>query len=154
VLVEGVVFITHGGSMALNFRSKRSEGRVNAALELTVQVRAILDVDDDTVVSISEHDCGEPGCSGTRTVVLLLRPGQPTEAIKIEKPIESVSHADLTAALVPQSCTRTQDSVSNDTSTSNSIPAEPVPNFNEGHAHDRHSSPDACHTAHRLSRLR
>jgi hypothetical protein len=139
--------------MVLNFRSKRPERRV-AALELTLQVRAILDLDDDTVVSISEHDCGEPGCSGTRTVVLLLRAGQPTKAIKIEKPMKSVSHADLTTALAPKSCIRTQDSVPNDTSTSHSIPAEPVSNFNEGHAHARHPSPDACHTAHRLSRLR
>ena len=136
--------------MSMKFRSKRSAGRVNAALELTLQVRTILDVDDDTVVSISEHDCGEPGCSGTRTVVLLLHPGQPTKAIKIEKPMESVSHADLTAALASIS----SNTIPDGTCTSHSIVAEPASNFNEGDTHDRHASPDTCHIAHRLSRLR
>jgi hypothetical protein len=145
--------------MALNFRSKRSDGRTNAALELTLQVRVILNVDDDTVISISEHDCGEPGCRGTRTVVLILRPGQPTKTIKFEKPIESVTRADLTAALASLSSAACTPKTQVRTRRAHrippmSMPAEPVSNFYEGHAHDRHSSPDARHAAHRLSRLR
>jgi hypothetical protein len=59
-----------------------SARRKRAALELTMQVRAILKVEDDTVVSVSEHNCGDPEC-GSQTVILVLRPRQPTEAIKI-----------------------------------------------------------------------
>jgi hypothetical protein len=85
--------------MAMRFGRKRSNGRRESALELMLQVRAILDVDADVTVSITEHDCTEPGCHGLRTVVLVLRPGHPTEAIKIEKPLECVTREDLRAAL-------------------------------------------------------
>jgi hypothetical protein len=87
--------------MALTFRRKGPDGRTDAALELTLLARAILDVNDDTVVSIGEHDCGEPGCGGPRTVVLVLRAGHPTKAIEIEKPIKSVTRVDLSKALAP-----------------------------------------------------
>jgi hypothetical protein len=97
--------------MTRSFRTKRSDRRASAALELASRLRVKLDVDDDTTISISEHDCGEPGCCGRRTVVLLLRSGQPTQTIKFEKPIESVTPADLTAALasLPRACMQTQE---------------------------------------------
>jgi hypothetical protein len=87
--------------MALTFKRRGSDGRSDAALELTLLARAILDAHDDTVISISEHDCGDPGCCGTRTAVLILRAGHPTKAIAIEKPIRSVTRVDLSEALAP-----------------------------------------------------
>jgi len=43
-------------------------------LQLMAQARAILRADDDgTVVSITEHDCGEPECGRGRTVILVMR---------------------------------------------------------------------------------
>jgi hypothetical protein len=87
--------------MTLFSKRNGSSARTNAVLELTLQVRAILDVDDDAVVSISEHDCGDPECGGLQTVILVLRPGQPTKAVRIAKPSESVTRHDLSEALVP-----------------------------------------------------
>jgi hypothetical protein len=88
--------------MALFFRERMaSERRKDAALDLVMKARAVLRVDDDTVVSISEHACGDSECCGTRTVVLVMRPDQPTEAVKFNKPIENVTQADLAAALAP-----------------------------------------------------
>jgi hypothetical protein len=84
--------------MALTFRRKHADEQTHAALELTRLARAILNINDDTVVSIGEHDCGDPGC-GTRTVVLVLRAGHPTKAIQIEKPLKSVTRGDLSEAL-------------------------------------------------------
>ena len=63
-----------------------------------MQVRAVLKLEDDTVVSVSEHNCGDPEC-GSWTIILLLRPRQPTEAIKIGKPLEAVTSIDLCSAL-------------------------------------------------------
>jgi hypothetical protein len=89
-------------SMALFFRNRMaSNRRKDAVFELMAKARAILRPDDDTVVSVSEHDCRDSGCCGARTVVLVMRPDQPTEAVKIEKPIESVTQADLSDALAP-----------------------------------------------------
>jgi hypothetical protein len=81
-----------------------SSARAGVLAELTLQARAVLDVDDDTVVSISEHDCGDPGC-GEQTVILVLRPGQPTRAVTIAKRSESVTRDDLLEALLPPAAT-------------------------------------------------
>ena len=85
--------------MALSFRKRAASARrARAALELTMQARAILKADNDTVVSVSEHNCGDPEC-GSQTIILLLRPRQPTEAIKIGKPLEAITWIDLCTAL-------------------------------------------------------
>lgn len=86
--------------MALNFRnsSDKRTARSEAASRLMLEASAILAADDDTVVSVAEHACDEPGC-GARTVVLVLREGCPPKGAKIEKPIESVTRADLVQAL-------------------------------------------------------
>ena len=87
--------------MAL-FRNRAASTRRNdAALELMIEARAVLGVEDDTVVSISEHACGDPGCGGAQTVILLMRPRRPTEAVRIDKPIDAVTRADLAVALAP-----------------------------------------------------
>jgi hypothetical protein len=80
---------------------KTSNRRNDAALELKVQVRTLINADDDTVVSVSERDCGDPGCVGTRTIVLMMHPGRATEAVKIDKPLEQVTQSDLADALAP-----------------------------------------------------
>jgi hypothetical protein len=78
--------------------------RRDAALDLMIRARGILNVDDDTVVSVSEHDCGDLECRGARTVILIMRPDQPTKAIKINKPLDAVTAADLSDALAPLAC--------------------------------------------------
>ena len=80
---------------------KTSNRRNDAALELKVQVRTLINADDDTVVSVSERDCGDPGCGGTRTIVLMMHPGRATEAVKIDKPLEQVTQSNLADALAP-----------------------------------------------------
>ena len=78
-----------------------SQRRKDAALDQMIRARGILNVDEDAVVSVSEHDCGDPECRGARTVILIMRPDRPTEAIKINKPLEAVTAVDLSDALAP-----------------------------------------------------
>jgi hypothetical protein len=88
--------------MALFFRNRTtSNRRKDAAFDLMMKARAILRIDDETVVSISEHDCRDSRCCGARTVVLVMRPDEPTQAAKIDKPIDRVTQADLSNALAP-----------------------------------------------------
>jgi hypothetical protein len=85
--------------MAPFFRNRiASERRKDAALDLMIRPRGILNVDDDA--SVSEHDCGDPECRG----FLIMRPDQPTKAIKINKPLDAVTAADLSDALAPLAC--------------------------------------------------
>jgi hypothetical protein len=83
------------------FRRKTSNRRTDAARELKVHARAVINADDDTVVTISERDCGDPGCGGARTIVLVMHPRRPTEAVKINKPLEQVTQSDISDALAP-----------------------------------------------------
>jgi hypothetical protein len=85
----------------LRFRNKPVCERGNqAALDVTAQAHALLNGDDDTVVSVSEHNCGDPRC-GRQTVVLVMRGNQPTRSVKIKKPLDAVTSADLFVALAP-----------------------------------------------------
>ena len=86
---------------AFFFRRKSSNRRRDAALELKLHALTVINADDDTVVSVSERDCGDPGCGGAQTVVLVMHPRRPTAAVKIDKPLEQVTQSDLTNALAP-----------------------------------------------------
>jgi hypothetical protein len=98
-----VLFSNRGGG---------AQRRRDAALALMLHARNILGADDETVVSVREHDCADPDCGPARTVVLILRPDRPTEAVKIDKPIERITKTDLSAALaaVTSRC-RTSNSI-------------------------------------------
>jgi hypothetical protein len=92
--------------MALLFGRRRAgseQARRKAVLDLMVNTRALLRDCADAVVSISDHDCVALGCrDGTgQTTILVLRPDQPAQAFKIDKPIEAVTPADLATALAP-----------------------------------------------------
>jgi hypothetical protein len=88
--------------MALRYRAAKDlDRRRHAALEVTVWARAILDAREDAVVSVSGHQCGDRACSSAETVILLMRPDEPTQAIKIRKPLETVTRADVVEALQP-----------------------------------------------------
>jgi hypothetical protein len=49
-------------------------------IALMMQARSMLSVDNEVVVSVNQHDCGDPGCCGTRTVILVMRPDQLTDS--------------------------------------------------------------------------
>jgi hypothetical protein len=86
---------------AFFFPRKISNRQSDAALELKAYARTAINADDETVVSVSERDCGDPGCGGARTIVLLMHPRRPTEAVKIDKPLEQVTQSDISDALAP-----------------------------------------------------
>lgn len=51
------------------------------------------------VVKVNEVLCPDPACPGFETVILLMRKGQRTRAVKVAKPVAEVSHADVAGAL-------------------------------------------------------
>jgi hypothetical protein len=88
--------------MALLFRNQAASDRRRAtALDVMQQARVLLGVDEDVVVSVRENECGEPGCCGPHTVVLIMRPNERTVAVRINKPLDALTPADLSQALSP-----------------------------------------------------
>ena len=53
---------------------------------------------DGLDLTISEIDCADPSCPGLETVILVMRPDQPTVAARIRKPIAAIGPADLKTA--------------------------------------------------------
>jgi hypothetical protein len=83
------------------FPRKTSNHRWNAVRELKEHARTAINADEETIVTISERDCGDPGCGGARTIVLIMHPRRPTEAVGIDKPLEQITQTDLSDALAP-----------------------------------------------------
>jgi hypothetical protein len=81
------------------FPRKTSHHRWNAVRALKAHARTAINADDETIVTISERDCGD--CGGARTIVLIMHPRRPTEAVRIDKPLEQITQADLSDALAP-----------------------------------------------------
>jgi hypothetical protein len=50
-------------------------------------------------VAVNEIVCRDPGCPGTETVILVMRAGARTVAVKIQKEAATVSEDDVRAAL-------------------------------------------------------
>lgn len=51
------------------------------------------------VVKVNEVLCPDPACPGFETVILLMRTGQRTRAVKVAKPIAEVSQTDVAGAV-------------------------------------------------------
>ena len=87
--------------MAVLFFPKAPNHRWNAVLQLREHARTAINADDETIVTLSERDGGDPGCGGARTIVLIMHPRRPTEAVGIGKALEQITQTDLSDALAP-----------------------------------------------------
>ena len=79
--------------MTVLFFPRKPNLQWNAVLELKKHARMALNADDETIVCISERDCSD--CGGARTIVLIMHPARPPEAVAIDKPLEQVTRIDL-----------------------------------------------------------
>lgn len=85
--------------MPLFFRAKTEDpARTDASRRVAALVRAELALAEDDAVTVSEIDCGDPACGGAETVVLVMRAGRKTEAVKLMMPMATVTGADVAAA--------------------------------------------------------
>ena len=50
-------------------------------------------------LTISEIECGDPACPGLETIILVMREGAATQAMRIRKPMAGISAADVQTAL-------------------------------------------------------
>src|ERR1700759_3331273 len=87
--------------MAVLFFPKAPNHRWNAVLQLRELARTTINADDETIVTLSERDGGDPGCGGARTIVLIMHPRSPPAAVEIGKPLEQITQTDLSDALAP-----------------------------------------------------
>ncbi|PPD13839.1 MAG: hypothetical protein CTY25_11340 [Methylobacterium sp.] len=60
---------------------------------------AALGHDPPLTLTISEIDCGDPSCPGLETIILVMREGEATQAVKIRKPMDEIGEADVIEAV-------------------------------------------------------
>lgn len=60
---------------------------------------AILGDDPAPTFTISEIDCGDPACPGLETIILVMREGEATQAVKVRKPLSEIAEADMREAM-------------------------------------------------------
>jgi hypothetical protein len=87
--------------MARFFFNRRGQDpeTADASRRLTALVRDILSLTDDDGVTVSEIACSHPECGDAETIVLVMRLGRPTEAVKVAKAMRLVSEEELREAL-------------------------------------------------------
>jgi hypothetical protein len=85
--------------MTVVFFPKSPRHQWNVVRELKEHARTAINADDETIITVSER--GDPGRDGARTIVLIMHPRRPTEAVTIDKPLEQVTQTDLADALAP-----------------------------------------------------
>lgn len=84
------------------FRGRKTDPEAaDASRRIMAWARAILALDDEATVTVSEIACGDPACGGAETVVLVMRPGRRTEAAKVKMPMAAVSEQTLADVLAP-----------------------------------------------------
>lgn len=76
-------------------RERPDEARIAAIKDWT---RSALGAGEETRLSVSEIVCRDPGCAGTETVILVMKPGERTRALKIMRELAEVTEADVIAA--------------------------------------------------------
>ncbi len=50
-------------------------------------------------MTVSEVECPDPACPGFETFLLVMRPGEATQAVKVKKALDQVEEADVREAL-------------------------------------------------------
>jgi len=78
---------------------KKSADLIGAANQMKTWVREALALSEDSVVTISEVNCRDPGCPDVETAILVMIPGLPTRMIRIARPLAEAQFADLMAAM-------------------------------------------------------
>lgn len=85
--------------MALFFNRRNKTAAPDATRALSETIRTFLGLGEDDGLSVSEIACSHPECGDAETIVLIMRAGQKTEAVKIAKAARLVSQGDIEAEL-------------------------------------------------------
>ena len=85
--------------MPLRYKySRRPEVRAEASVRVAHWVRGHIGDADGISVGVSGSECGHAACGGNDTIILLMRAGP--VRVKIAKPIEMVTQAEVADALM------------------------------------------------------
>ena len=85
--------------MVFGLFRKPSQADRDKAAAIKQMVREILDLGEETTISVSEIQCGDAACPGTETVILVMQLGVKTKAYKVLAPLVEVERVQVEQAL-------------------------------------------------------
>ncbi|MFC2252373.1 hypothetical protein ACETRX_22235 [Labrys portucalensis] len=85
--------------MVFGLFRKPSQADRDKAATIKQMVREILDLGEETTISVSEIQCGDAACPGTETVILVMQLGVKTKAYKVLAPLVEVERVQVEQAL-------------------------------------------------------
>ena len=68
--------------------------------DIKIKVREVLDLPEDTAISIAELACQDEGCPDIETVIRVMEPGKSIVTYKVHLPISDIVIDDLGEVLV------------------------------------------------------
>jgi hypothetical protein len=94
-----LIFQFEGAMPSLGNIFRRKTNHEPARQRVRDWALAILGHDPEPALTISEIDCGDPACPGFETIILVMREGEATQAVKIRKPLNEITEPDLSEAM-------------------------------------------------------
>jgi hypothetical protein len=85
--------------MSLRAWRARSAERAEIAARLKRELSTALGLSEGDALAVNEIACADPGCPDMETIVLVMRVGAPTRALRLRRPMDAVDANDI-AALV------------------------------------------------------
>ncbi|MGV7030206.1 hypothetical protein [Methylobacterium symbioticum] len=81
----------------VSLKAWRARSAEQAALAATLKrdIAAALGLDPVDSLTVNEIACPDPGCPDLETIVLVMRLGEPTRALRIRRTMDAVTPADL-----------------------------------------------------------
>lgn len=79
----------------------RSAERAGIAARLKQELIVALGLSEADALAVNEIACADPGCPDMETIVLVMRAGVPTRALRIRRPMDAVDAQDI-ADLIEQ----------------------------------------------------
>lgn len=76
----------------------RAADQAEARAEIRARIARIFGLGEADALTVNEIACTDPGCPDAETVVLLMRDGQPTRAVKLPRPMRDVTDIDIETA--------------------------------------------------------
>lgn len=76
----------------------KPRGVVEDVARAKALVRQVLDLNEDTGITVSEIVCRDEACPGLETVILVMPPGWPTRLLRIPGPVRAVTREALVLA--------------------------------------------------------
>lgn len=73
----------------------RSAERAEIAARLKRDLVTALGLGEADALAVNEISCPDPGCPDLETIVLVMRAGAPTRALRIRCPMDAVGPADI-----------------------------------------------------------